>query len=142
MDSPHVGGLGGTYGGNPIACRSALAVLEIFEEENLLEKAEILGKKIKEQLTKWQKDFKIVGNTRGIGSMMGFELIDKKTGVPASENAKELVNLCFKKGLVVITCGKYGNVIRMLMPLVITDDELEKGFNIIVESLQILTEKT
>ncbi len=142
MDSPHVGGLGSTYGGNPIACRSALAVLEIFEEENLLEKAVNLGKKIKIQLDKWQEDFIIVGGLRGIGCMMGFELIDPKTGVAASEDAKKLVNLCFEKGLVVITCGKYGNIVRMLMPLGISNEVLEKGFNIIRECLQILTKKT
>lgn len=140
MDSPHVGGLGSTYGGNPIACVAALAVLEIFEEEKLLQKAEILGKKIKEYLERWQKDFKTVGELRGIGAMMGFELINPITCEPASEEAKKLVNLCFEKGLVVITCGKYGNIVRMLMPLGISHDLLEKGMKIIEDSIRELTD--
>jgi len=141
MDSPHVGGLGGTFCGNPIACRAALAVLDIFQEENLLTKAEILGQKINHQLRVWQRDFEIVGEIHGIGSMMAFELIDPKTKKPAKDTATEMINLCHKKGLVVITCGKYGNTIRLLMPLVIDDEDLEKGFRIMEENLQILENK-
>jgi 4-aminobutyrate aminotransferase/(S)-3-amino-2-methylpropionate transaminase len=138
MDSPHVGGLGGTFSGNPVACRAALAVLDIFQEENLLNKAEILGQKVNNQLKTWQKDFEIVGNIHGIGSMMAFELIDPETKKPAKDKATEMVNLCHKKGLVIITCGKYGNTIRLLMPLVIDDEDLEKGFKIIEENLKII----
>jgi len=141
MDSPHVGGLGGTFSGNPVACRAALAVLDIFQEENLLHKAEILGQKINKQIETWQKDFEIVGNIHGIGSMMAFELIDPKTKKPAKDKAAEMVSLCHKKGLVIITCGKYGNTIRLLMPLIINDEELEKGFKIIEENLQLLENK-
>jgi 4-aminobutyrate aminotransferase/(S)-3-amino-2-methylpropionate transaminase len=140
MDAPHVGGLGGTYGGNPIACRAALAVLDIFEEENLLSKANILGQKIKKQLKSWQEKFDIVGKINGIGSMMAFELIDPQTKKPVKEKATELVKLCHKKGLVILTCGKFGNAIRLLMPLVIKDEDLEKGFSIIEENLHILNE--
>lgn len=142
MDSPHIGGLGGTYSGNPVACRAALAVLEIFEEENLLNKAEILGKKISKQLKTWQKDFGIIGNINGMGSMMAFEIIDPKTKQPAKDKAVEMVNLCHKKGLVILTCGKYGNGIRLLMPLIIKDEDLDKGFKIMEESLQILEDKS
>jgi 4-aminobutyrate aminotransferase/(S)-3-amino-2-methylpropionate transaminase len=138
MDAPHVGGLGGTYSGNPIACRAALAVLDIFQEENLLKKSEILGQKVNDQLKTWQKDFEIVGNIHGIGSMMAFELIDPKSNKPSKDRATEMVNLCHKKGLVIITCGKYGNTIRLLMPLVINDEDLEKGFKIIEENLKII----
>jgi len=142
MDAPHIGGLGGTFSGNPVACRAALAVLDIFQEENLLSKAEVLGKKINRQVKTWQKDFEIVGNIHGIGSMMAFELIDPKTKKPAKDKATEMVNLCHKKGLVIITCGKYGNTIRLLMPLVINDDELDKGFKIMEDNLQILENKS
>jgi len=142
MDSPHVGGLGGTFGGNPVACRAALAVLEIFKEENLLYKAEILGQKLNKQIKNWQKDFEIVGNIHGIGSMLAFDIIDAKTNKPAKEKAKELVDLCYKKGLVILTCGKYGNTIRLLMPLVISDEELEKGLKILGENLQLLEDKS
>lgn len=138
MDSPHVGGLGGTFGGNPIACRAALAVLDIFEEENLLDKAKLLGQKVNKRIEAWQKEFDIVGEIHGIGSMMAFELIDAQTKNPAKDKATELVRLCHKKGLVILTCGKYGNTIRLLMPLVINDEDLESGFNIIEENLHIL----
>ncbi|MFW9873397.1 MAG: 4-aminobutyrate--2-oxoglutarate transaminase [Candidatus Thorarchaeota archaeon] len=142
MDSPHVGGLGGTFSGNPVACRAALAVLDIFQEENLLYKAEILGQKINIQVKTWQKDFEIVGNIQGIGSMMAFELINPKTKKPSKDKALELVNLCHKKGLAIITSGKYGNTIRLLMPLIINDDDLEKGFKIIEENLRFLEFKS
>ncbi|MFW9823035.1 MAG: 4-aminobutyrate--2-oxoglutarate transaminase [Candidatus Thorarchaeota archaeon] len=141
MDSPHIGGLGGTYSGNPVSCRAALAVLEIFQEENILNKAVILGQKISKQLETWQNDFKVVGNINGIGPMMAFEIVDPKTMGPDKDNAKELVSLCHRKGLVILTCGKYGNAIRLLMPLVINDEDLNKGFNIIEDSLRILEEK-
>ena len=127
MDSPHIGGLGGTFGGNPVACRAALAVLDIFKEENLLHKAEILGQKLNKQIKTWQKNFEIVGNIHGIGSMLAFEIVDTKSK---------------KKGLIILTCGKYGNTIRLLMPLVINNDELDKGLKILEENLQILENKS
>lgn len=142
MDSPHIGGLGGTYGGNPVACRAAIAVLDIFKEENLLSKAKILGQKMNKQVKIWQNKFEIVGDIHGIGSMLAFEIIDPKTNKPSKEKAKEVTNLCHKKGLAIITCGKYGNTIRLLMPLVINDEDLEKGFKIIEENLQLLEEKS
>ena len=141
MDSPHVGGLGGTFGGNPVACRAALAVLDIFKEDDLLHKAEILGEKLKKQLEIWQDNYEIVGTIHGIGSMLAFEIIDPEANKPDKEKAIELVNLCHKKGLVILTCGKYGNTIRLLMPLIIHDEELEKGFKIIEENLQILEKR-
>ena len=141
MDSPHIGGLGGTYSGNPVACRAALAVLDIFKEENVLHKAEILGQKLNKQIKIWQKNYEIVGNIHGIGSMLAFEIIDPKANKPDKDKAKELVNLCYKKGLVILTCGKYGSIIRLLMPLVINNEELEKGLQIIEENLQILEKR-
>ncbi len=142
MDSPHIGGLGGTFGGNPVACRAALAVLDIFKEENLLHKAEILGQKLNKQIKTWQKNFEIVGNIHGIGSMLAFEIVDTKSKKPAKDKAKELIDLCYKKGLIILTCGKYGNTIRLLMPLVINNDELDKGLKILEENLQILENRS
>ncbi len=142
MDSPHIGGLGGTYNGNPVACRAALAVLDVFKEDNLLHKAEILGQKLIKQLKMWQQNFKIVGNIHGIGSMLAFEIIDPETKKPDKEKAKELISLCYKKGLVILTCGKYGNTIRLLMPLVINNEVLEKGLKIIEKNLQLLENKS
>ncbi len=134
MDSVHPGGLGGTYGANPVACAAGLAVMEIFEEEKLVEKAQKLGETLTARFGKWVKDFKQVGETRGIGAMSGFTLVDNN-GNPSAETAGELVKFCFGKGLILLACGIHGNVIRVLMPLVITDEQLEKGLAIIEEGL-------
>ena len=134
MDSVHPGGLGGTYGANPVACAAGLAVMEIFEEENLVEKAQKLGVTVRARFEKWVKEFKQVGETRGISAMSGFTLVDSD-GNPSAEAAGKLVKFCFGKGLILLSCGIHGNVIRVLMPLVITDEQLKKGLSIIEEGL-------
>jgi 4-aminobutyrate aminotransferase/(S)-3-amino-2-methylpropionate transaminase len=135
MDSIHPWGLGGTYGANPLACRAALAVLDVFEKENMLQKAEALGKKLKARFEKWQKEFDIIGEIRGIGAMLGLELIKGQNKEPAAEEAKQLVNICVEKGLVILSCGSYGNIIRTLIPFVISDAQLEKGLAIMEAGL-------
>ena len=136
MDAPHVGGLGGTYGGNPVCCQAALAVLDVFEEENLLQKAEVLGKKLKERFDSLQQQFEIIGDVRGKGPMLALELVkDRETKEPAADQAKALVKFCYEKGLILLSCGNFSNVIRTLMPLVITDDQLERGLAIMEEGL-------
>lgn len=134
MDSVHPGGLGGTYGANPIACAAGLAVMDIFKEENLLEKAEKLSETLAARLEKWQADFEIVGDLRGIGAMRGLALV-KKDGSPAADETKQLAKFCLEKNLIILTCGTRGNVIRLLMPLVITDEQLEKGLSTIEQGL-------
>jgi len=135
MDSVHPGGLGGTYGANPVACRAALAVLEIFEEEDLLQKSQALGKKLKARFEKWQKQFDMIGEIRGLGAMLGLELIKGPDKQPAADEARQLLDYCLEKGLVILTCGSYGNIIRILAPLVITDEQLEKGLAILEQGL-------
>jgi len=136
LDAPHVGGLGGTYSGNPVCCRAALAVLDVIEEENLLQKAEALGKKLRERFDALQQQFEIIGDVRGIGPMLALELVkDRETKDPAADEAKALVKFCYEKGLILLSCGNFSNVIRILMPLVITDDQLERGLSIIEEGL-------
>jgi len=135
MDAVHPGGLGGTYGANPVACRAALAVLEIFEEENLLKKAQALGKKLNARFERWQKQFKIIGEIRGLGAMLGLELIKGADKEPATDEAKQLVKECLDRGLVILTCGSHGNIIRILAPLVIPDKQLEKGLAILEQGL-------
>ena len=140
MNEPQVGGLGGTYGGNPICCRAALAVLDIFEEEKLLEKAQALGRKLRQRFESFQTRFEIIGDVRGIGSMLALELVkDRVTKEPAADEAKALVKFCYERGLVILSCGNFSNVIRTLMPLVITDDQLERGLAIMEEGLTILS---
>ncbi len=140
MNSSQVGGLGGTYGGNPISCQAALAVLEIFEEENLLERSEKLGTKVRARFEDFKKRFELVGDVRGLGPMVGIELVrDRETKEPAATEAKALVRFCCDKGLVILSCGNFGNVIRTLMPLVITDEQLERGLAIMEEGLASLS---
>lgn len=140
MDSSQVGGLGGTYGGNPICCEAALAVLDIFEQENLLEKSEKLGAKVRARFEDFGKRFELVGDVRGLGPMMGLELVkDRETKEPASTEAKALVKFCIERGLILLSCGNFGNVIRTLMPLVITDEQLERGLAIMEEGLASLS---
>ncbi|MCG8634629.1 MAG: aminotransferase class III-fold pyridoxal phosphate-dependent enzyme, partial [Desulfobacterales bacterium] len=139
MDKPHVGGLGGTYGGNPVSCAAALAVLDILIKDDLLAKAEALGKVLLDRFTKLAGQFEIIGDVRGKGPMLGMELVkDRETRVPAAEEAKKLVQLCYEKGLIILSCGNFGNVIRTLMPFVISDEELERGLAILEESFHEL----
>jgi len=140
MNAPQVGGLGGTYGGNPVCCRAALAVLEIFEEERLLDRARILGEKLRERFEAMQKRLEIIGDVRGLGPMLALELVkDRENKEPAADAAKALVKFCYEKGLVVLSCGNFSNVIRTLMPLVITDEQLDRGLAILEEGLTVLS---
>ncbi len=132
IDSVHAGGIGGTYGGNPLACSAALAVLEIFETENLINRAKRLGEKLKDRLERFKSQFEIIGDVRGLGPMIAMELVkDRETKIPAAQEAKAITKYCYEKGLIVLACGKYGNVLRLLMPLTIGDNELDLGLAII-----------
>jgi 4-aminobutyrate aminotransferase / (S)-3-amino-2-methylpropionate transaminase / 5-aminovalerate transaminase len=136
MDHPQVGGLGGTYAGNPVACRAALAVLGQFEKKNLLRRAEQIGLTVMEKFGELYEHYPVVGDVRGLGAMVGMELVvDRKTKEPATALTKQLVNLCREKGLLMISAGTYSNIIRPLMPLVITEDQLAAGLSIIEKAL-------
>jgi 4-aminobutyrate aminotransferase/(S)-3-amino-2-methylpropionate transaminase len=143
MNSPHVGGLGGTYGGNPICCQAAMAVLDIFEEEDLLQRSETLGVKLRKRFDELAQTYEFIGDVRGMGPMLALELVrDRETKEPATEEAKALTTLCHEKGLILLSCGNFGNVIRTLMPLVITDEQLERGLSILEEGFSNLTKRT
>jgi len=136
MDSVHPSGIGGTYGGNPLCCEAALAVFDIFETEGLLAKSVQLGEKLHTRFTKLQEKFPIIGDVRGLGPMIALELVsDKVAKTPAAAETKKLVGYCFEKGLLILGCGTYGNIIRFLMPLVITDEQLEQGLSILEAGL-------
>jgi 4-aminobutyrate aminotransferase/(S)-3-amino-2-methylpropionate transaminase len=137
MNEPHVGGLGGTFSGNPVACRAALAVLEILVNDGLLDRAAQLGEKVRAHLDALQRKHELVGDVRGKGPMLAMELVrDRERKTPAAEETKRLVKLCYEKGLVLVSCGHFGNVIRTLMPLVITDAQLDRGFQILDSALE------
>ncbi len=140
MNAPHVGGLGGTYSGNPVSCRAALAVLDILLDDGLLKRSESLGKTVKQRFDEMQARYEIIGEVRGRGPMLAMELVeDRQTRIPAAAATKAIVQRCYDKGLVLLSCGNYSNVIRTLMPLVITDAQLEKGLTILEESLEEVT---
>ena len=137
MNASHVGGLGGTYGGNPVSCRAALAVMEILLEDGLMDRAVLLGETLRARFAAMQERHAIIGDVRGKGPMLAMELVeDRESKKPATDKAKALVSRCFEKGLVLLSCGNFGNVIRTLMPLVITDEQLDKGLTILEESLE------
>ena len=142
METVHVGGLGGTFAGNPISCKAALAVLEVLLADGLLQQAVALGEKIASRFQDLHAQYEMIGEVRGKGPMMAMELVrDRKTKEPAADEAKKLVQTCFDKGLVLISCGNHGNVIRTLMPLVITDEQLDRGFSIFEEGLREISGK-
>ncbi|MFO7749591.1 MAG: 4-aminobutyrate--2-oxoglutarate transaminase [Desulfobacteraceae bacterium] len=136
MEVPHIGGLGGTYSGNPVSCSAALAVLDILYKDKMLERSRELGEILQKRFAELQEKHELIGEVRGKGAMLAMELVkDRETKVPATEETKKLTSLCFEKGLVILSCGNFGNVIRTLMPVVITDEQLERGLAILDESL-------
>ncbi len=137
MDSVHPGGLGGTYGGNPLACRAALAVLEIIEEEKLLQRSEDLGRRVRAELMDLYSKYQIIGEVRGLGAMLAIELVeDRASKKPAADEAKKLTAFCREHGLIILDCGTLGNNIRTLMPLTITLEQLAKGLRILEDGLK------
>jgi len=122
-----------------VACRAALAVLEQFEKKKLLVRGEEIGRKVLKRFQEFYEKYPAVGDVRGLGAMVGMELVvDRQTKEPATALTKELVARCREKGLLMIAAGTYSNIIRPLMPLVVTDEQLEQGFSIIDESLSEL----
>lgn len=131
MDAPAPGGLGGTYAGNPLAVAAAHAVLDVMKEEGLLDRAVMLGKKLRERLTQLKKEVPQIADIRGVGAMMAVEFNDPKTGQPDAAFTKEVQQQALKRGLLLLTCGVYGNAVRFLFPLTIEDAVLEEGLAIL-----------
>ncbi|HYH38687.1 MAG TPA: 4-aminobutyrate--2-oxoglutarate transaminase [Azospirillum sp.] len=141
MDAPVVGGLGGTYAGNPLATTAALAVLDVIEEEKLVERSVALGKRITDRFEAMAKrnTLNVIGDVRGLGAMVAMELVkDRTTKEPAAELTKALVMKAADKGLVLLSCGTYGNVIRILVPLTASDALVDEGLDIIETALEEL----
>ncbi len=139
MDAPNPGGLGGTYGGNPVACAAALAVLDVIEEENLLERSIQLGEIIVNRVNaiKAENDISIIGDVRTVGAMTAFELLNED-GKPSAELAKALTTKALEKTLILLSCGVFGNTIRILVPLTVSDQVLNEGLSIIEEAIREL----
>ena len=131
VDAPHIGGLGGTYGGNPIACAAALATLETIKADNLVERAQDIGALMLERLHRLQADDSRIGDVRGRGAMIAVELVKKGTTEPDADLTKAVATAAHQQGLIVLTCGTYGNVLRFLPPLAISDELLNEGLDIL-----------
>jgi 4-aminobutyrate aminotransferase/(S)-3-amino-2-methylpropionate transaminase len=138
MDSSHVGGLGGTYGGNPIACAAALGAIETIEEEKLVERARHIGKILNESLTALAKKYPIIGEVRGRGAMQAIELVEAGTKNPNSAALAAVIKYCQSKGVLILTAGTYGNVIRFLPPIVISDELLKDALGVLEEAFATL----
>jgi 4-aminobutyrate aminotransferase/(S)-3-amino-2-methylpropionate transaminase len=136
MDAPGEGGIGGTFGGNPVACAAALAVFDCFEDGSLLSQAQSTGRVLRERLGRWKERFLAVGDVRGLGPMQALELVkDRATKEPDAAAAKRLVRFAVENGVVIMTAGTYGNVLRFLVPLMIDTELLNEGLDVIERGL-------
>jgi 4-aminobutyrate aminotransferase / (S)-3-amino-2-methylpropionate transaminase / 5-aminovalerate transaminase len=137
MDAPGPGGLGGTFGGNPACCAAALAVLEEFADGQLLARARSLGEQFQSQAAGWQRQHAFIGDVRGVGAMQAMEFVDA-SGAPSAKAAKKLAQHCLQHGVLLLTAGTYDNIIRLLMPLTITDEEFQEALQVLEAGLSLV----
>ncbi len=139
MDAPGEGGIGGTFGGNPVAVASALAVMGLMEDGAFLSRVQKLGGSVLKTLLAWKETYPVIGDVRGLGPMLALELVKDRTTKEANPDAaKALVKYCYERGVVILTAGSYGNCIRLLFPLVITDEQLAEAFEVLEAGLKSL----
>lgn len=132
MDAPHLGGIGGTYGGSPMACVAAIEAIKILRSEGFLKRAAEVGKIIHDTMQSWKEKYRIIGDVRGLGAMQLVEFVkDRDSKAPDMEVAMEVIKDAISKGLILIRAGLYSNCIRLLPPIVITDDQLKEGLAVL-----------
>ena len=136
MDAAHVGGIGGTFGGNPVACAAALAVLDIIENERLPERALKIGHLVFNKIKNIMELCPWIDGIKGMGAMQGINIVDPKNGKPDKNRTTRITKHALKNGLVMITAGTFGNVLRTLMPLTISDSDLHQGLDILSDAIQ------
>jgi len=135
MDSPGAGAIGGTYAGNPLACRAAIEVVRAIDEEGLLERAVHVGDRLQEHLRRLAQRYDVIGDIRGLGAMVAAELVlDRKTKAPAKDLTARIAESALRNGAIFPTAGLFGNVLRVLVSLVITDEEIDEGMEILAEA--------
>ncbi len=135
MDQVHVGGLGGTYGGNPVSCVAALASIQTMVDQDLAGAATKIGATIADRFTALQRTHPGIGDVRGRGAMMAMELVRPGTHEPDAEAARRIVAACHRQGVVTLSCGSFGNVLRLLPPLVIEPGLLDDGLGILADAI-------
>ncbi|HJZ13782.1 MAG TPA: aminotransferase class III-fold pyridoxal phosphate-dependent enzyme, partial [Acidobacteriota bacterium] len=137
MDSAQIGGLGGTFAGNPVSCAAALAAIEFMQSEDLPEAARRIGNIVQPRFHQFSENHSFIGEVRGLGAMMAMELVkDRSTKEPDKQRTDEIIRKCYENGLLLLAAGTSGNVLRTLMPLVITEDQLLEGLDVIEHALQ------
>jgi 4-aminobutyrate aminotransferase/(S)-3-amino-2-methylpropionate transaminase len=137
MDAPGDSAIGGTYVGNPVAQAAALAVLDVFEEEDLTARAASIGETIRARMLAWQERWDEIGDVRGLGAMLAIELVeDRETKAPAADRASAVVEAAAERGLLLLKSGIYSNCIRVLTSLVITDSELDEALEVWEQALE------
>jgi len=142
MDAPEVGSLGSTFAGNPLSCAAALAALETIEKEGLLARSTAIGKRFEERARTWQKKWALVGDIRGLGGMCAIELVrNPETREPADAETKRIAQFCYEHGLITITAGTFNNVVRILVPLAITDEQFDEGLGVLEAALASIAER-
>ena len=141
MDAPDPGGLGGTYAGNPLACAAGLAVMDVIQEEKILERSVVLGEKLTSRLKQMalRNDLPPIDDIRGLGAMVAFDLVKTRgTQEPDADRTKKLLGEALKRGLILLTCGLYGNGVRILVPITIEDHVLDEALGILEDSLKAI----
>jgi 4-aminobutyrate aminotransferase/(S)-3-amino-2-methylpropionate transaminase len=142
MDAPSVGGLGSTFAGNPLSCAAALASIEMIERGGLLERATTIGQQFEGRARSWQKKWPLIGDVRALGGMCAIELVrNRETREPAEAETKEIAHYCYEHGLITITAGTYNNVMRILVPLTITDEQFAEGLDVMEAALASVGER-
>jgi 4-aminobutyrate aminotransferase-like enzyme len=142
MDAPHPGGLGGTFGGNPVSCAAAAAGLDVVASAEFQQHAVELGERIRVRLEAIASANAHVGDVRGLGPMLALELVeDRDSKTPAASLASGTVEAARERGLILLACGLYSNVIRILVPLVVANEELDRGLDILEESLTVAAQR-
>jgi 4-aminobutyrate aminotransferase/(S)-3-amino-2-methylpropionate transaminase len=141
MDAPNPGEIGGTYGGSPLGCVAALQVIEMLQEEKLVERANVIGQIAFNRFKELQKKYEMIGDVRGLGAMVAVEFVkDSVTKEPNKELTASILKECHQRGVILMSAGIYGNVIRLLSPLVITNEQLEEALEVIEEVIMELAE--
>jgi 4-aminobutyrate aminotransferase/(S)-3-amino-2-methylpropionate transaminase len=136
MNAPNPGEIGGTYSGNPVSCAAGLATIDFMQQQNLVERANVIGEKTKQRMLAMQEKYPVIGDVRGLGAMNAIELVkDRNTKEPAKEEAAAVIKHCVDNGVIVVGAGIFSNVVRTLIPLVITDEQLEKGLDVLEQAV-------
>jgi 4-aminobutyrate aminotransferase/(S)-3-amino-2-methylpropionate transaminase len=140
MDAPHVGGLGGTFGGNPVSCAAALAALNLVTDPTFLGRAAHIGEIVQSRLRRFAERYPLIGEARGLGAMTAIELVkDRVTKAPAVDETSRLIRECYERGLLILKTGVLDNVVRLLPALTISDEDLDAGLGILEAALEAVT---